>query len=69
MNQSETRQGVVKFYNETKGFGFIVAADTAEEIFVHVSGLDGQKVDKGDQVTFEVIKGKKGINAVNVQLV
>ncbi len=68
MSQSGARQGVVKFYNETKGFGFIVAEDTGEEIFVHISALNNQVIDKGDQVSFETVNGKKGINAANVQL-
>jgi cold shock protein len=63
---NETRNGVVKFFKEDKGFGFIVEDGSNQEIFVHVSGLVDQ-VDRGDQVTFETQKGKKGINAVNVK--
>ncbi|TNE52810.1 MAG: cold shock domain-containing protein [Bacteroidetes bacterium] len=59
--------GTVKFFNETKGFGFIVDNDTKEEIFVHVSGLI-DNIREGDQVTFETMRGKKGMNAVNVQI-
>lgn len=59
--------GTVKFFNETKGFGFIVDDSTKEEIFVHVSGLV-DSIREGDQVTFETQRGKKGMNAVNVQL-
>jgi CspA family cold shock protein len=59
--------GTVKFFNETKGFGFIVDDSTKEEIFVHVSGLI-DNIREGDQVTFETQRGKKGMNAVNVQL-
>jgi CspA family cold shock protein len=59
--------GTVKFYNETKGFGFVVDSNSGEEIFVHVSGLV-DKVREGDSVTFETQQGKKGLNAVNVQL-
>jgi cold shock protein len=58
--------GVVKFFNESKGFGFIVADDTNEEIFVHVTGLGGLHIREKDRVSFEVIEGKKGLNAVNV---
>ncbi len=59
--------GTVKFFNETKGFGFIVDDSTKEEIFVHVSGLI-DSIREGDQVTFETQRGKKGMNAVNVKL-
>lgn len=59
-------KGTVKFFNETKGFGFIVDSASGQEIFVHVSGLV-DKIREGDVVTFETARGKKGINAVNVQ--
>ncbi|MFT5749184.1 MAG: CspA family cold shock protein [Ancylomarina sp.] len=60
-------QGTVKFYNETKGFGFIKNNETEEEIFVHVTGLI-DKIDEGDVVSFDVVEGKKGMNAVNVKM-
>ena len=60
------QKGTVKFFNETKGFGFIVDANTGEEIFVHVSGLI-DKIREGDVVTYETARGKKGMNAVDVQ--
>jgi CspA family cold shock protein len=60
------KKGTVKFFNETKGFGFIKAED-GEEIFVHVTGLKN-KIRENDVVTFEVENGKKGLNAVNVTL-
>lgn len=60
-------KGTVKFFNETKGFGFIVDSASGEDIFVHVSGLV-DKIREGDTVTFETQRGKKGMNAVNVQL-
>lgn len=60
-------KGTVKFFNETKGFGFIVDSASGQEIFVHVSGLV-DKIREGDTVTFESQRGKKGMNAVNVQL-
>jgi cold shock protein len=64
---SSTQHGVVKFYKDDKGFGFIVS-ETGEEIFVHISGLaPGTTLEKGDAVSFETVNGKKGINAVNVQ--
>ena len=60
--------GVVKFYNSTKGFGFIVNNSTGEEIFVHVSGLIDNTIKEGDAVTFGIEDGRKGPNAVNVKL-
>ncbi|MCX2476765.1 cold shock domain-containing protein [Pedobacter sp. MC2016-05] len=60
-------QGTVKFYNESKGFGFI-KAENGEEIFVHITGLV-DKINQDDEVEFEVTQGKKGLNAVNVKLV
>lgn len=61
------QEGTVKFFNETKGFGFIIEEGTNQEIFVHVSGLK-QKVKENDLVTYEVEQGKRGLNAVNVSL-
>ena len=61
-------KGTVKFFNETKGFGFISEDDTNKEHFVHVSGLVDE-IQEGDEVTFELTEGKKGLNAVNVELV
>lgn len=60
------KNGVVKFFNETKGFGFIKVEGTQEEIFVHATGLT-EKVREGDNVTFDVTEGRKGMNAVNVK--
>ncbi|MGB3948097.1 MAG: cold shock domain-containing protein [Bacteroidia bacterium] len=61
------KNGVVKFFNETKGFGFIKSNDSGEEYFVHVSGLK-EEIRQNDQVVFELQDGKKGLNAVNVKL-
>ncbi len=60
-------KGTVKFFNETKGFGFIVEDGSETEIFVHVSGLK-EDIRKDDKVSFDVKDGKKGTNAVNVQV-
>lgn len=60
------KKGTVKFFNETKGFGFI-KEDGGQEIFVHVTGLK-EEIRENDEVTFEVENGKKGLNAVNVSL-
>jgi CspA family cold shock protein len=59
-------EGTVKFFNESKGFGFIVPDNGDPEIFVHVSGLSNPVKEK-DRVSFEVENGKKGINAVKVK--
>lgn len=60
--------GTVKFYNEAKGFGFIIDDETTKDIFVHASGLIGQ-IREGDKVEFEVENGKKGLTAVNVRVI
>lgn len=60
------KTGKVKFFNETKGFGFILEDDTNQEIFVHHSGLI-DKIRENDLVTYEVSEGRKGPNAVNVK--
>jgi len=60
------KTGVVKFFNEAKGFGFI-KEDGGQEIFVHASGLK-EDIQENDTVMFEVEQGKKGLNAVNVVL-
>lgn len=60
-------KGTVKFFNETKGYGFITEEGTDQEIFVHVTGLV-DKIRNGDSVVFETKKGKKGMTAVSVKL-
>jgi CspA family cold shock protein len=59
--------GKVKFFNQAKGFGFIIANTSGNEYFVHISDLVNQ-VKEGDEVSFELREGKKGPNAVNVKL-
>ena len=61
-------QGIVKFFNESKGFGFITESGSNTEHFVHVSGLIDQ-IKEGDSVEFELTEGKKGLNAVNVKII
>lgn len=61
-------KGTVKFFNETKGFGFISEEDSNKEHFVHVSGLIDE-IREGDEVEFELEQGKKGLNAVNVKVI
>lgn len=60
--------GKVKFYNKSKGFGFIIKDDTNQEIFVHATGLVNE-IRENDKVSFDIIEGKKGLNAVNVKLI
>jgi len=62
------QNGTVKFFNESKGFGFIIEDDSKTEYFVHVSGLV-DKINEGDAVEFELKEGKKGLNAVNVKTI
>lgn len=60
--------GKVKFFNESKGFGFVVDSDSGKEYFVHISGLIDE-IREDDEVTFELKEGKKGLNAINVKVV
>ena len=60
-------EGTVKFFNESKGFGFVVDNETKEEYFVHVSGLIDE-VREDDKVEFELKEGRKGMNAVDVKV-
>ncbi|GAA4836916.1 cold shock domain-containing protein [Algivirga pacifica] len=65
-NKFIMKTGTVKFFNESKGFGFIVDSQTNEEYFVHVTGLV-DNVQEGDTVNFELKEGRKGLNAINVE--
>ena len=60
------KQGTVKFFNETKGFGFI-KEENGQEIFVHVTGLK-EEIRENDEVVFDVEEGRKGLSAINVKL-
>jgi CspA family cold shock protein len=61
-------KGVVKFFNESRGYGFIKEENTQKDYFVHSSGLR-DIIRENDEVTFDLEMGKKGLNAVNVKLV
>ncbi|MDX5347467.1 MAG: cold shock domain-containing protein [Hymenobacteraceae bacterium] len=63
------KTGTVKFFNESKGYGFITDDSTKEDFFVHITGLNGLQVQQHDRVEFETKEGKKGINAVNIKKV
>ncbi|HLV14179.1 MAG TPA: cold shock domain-containing protein [Xanthomarina sp.] len=65
--ESQTKEGTVKFFNNAKGFGFIIQADSDVEVFVHKNDLI-DKIRENDKVIFEIEQGKKGLNAVNVKL-
>lgn len=60
-------RGTVKFFNDSKGFGFIKDADSSKEYFVHANGLK-ENISENDEVTFDLEEGRKGLNAVNVKL-
>lgn len=62
------QEGKVKFFNLTKGFGFITPSNGGEDIFVHVSGLVEQ-IQENDNVSYEVENGKKGLNATRVRVI
>ena len=60
-------KGTVKFFNDTKGFGFMTEEGSDKEHFVHISGLIDE-IREGDEVEFDLQEGKKGLNAVNVKV-
>jgi len=62
------KNGIVKFFNESKGYGFIIDNETKKEYFVHISGLI-DKVNENDEVAFDLKEGQKGLNAIEVKLV
>jgi CspA family cold shock protein len=62
------KEGVVKFFNDNKGFGFIKPSDSGEDVFVHESGLIDQ-ITENDKVEYSTEQGKRGLNAVNVKVI
>ncbi len=58
-------KGTVKFFNNSKGFGFITPDDGGKDVFVHQNGLTDE-ITEGDKVSYDVEEGQKGLNAVNV---
>ncbi|SDR68471.1 cold shock protein (beta-ribbon, CspA family) [Formosa sp. Hel1_31_208] len=63
-----TMTGTVKFFNDSKGFGFITNEETGKDIFVHVSNLNGVELREGDNVEYTEEEGRKGMVAANVQV-
>ena len=63
------KQGKIKFFNDSKGFGFITETISGQDYFVHVTALKGQEVKEGDEVTFELKETPRGLNAIDVKLV
>ncbi|WP_413511146.1 cold-shock protein [Myroides odoratus] len=61
--------GVIKFFNEDKGFGFITNETTKEDIFVHITGLNTKNLEQGNRVSYDEEQGKKGLIATNVQVI
>jgi CspA family cold shock protein len=61
-------KGTVKFFNESKGFGFIIDTESKKEYFVHVTGLIDE-IREGDEVSFELKEGRNGLNAVSVKVI
>ena len=62
------KNGTVKFFNESKGFGFDTESESNTEYFVHVSGLIDE-IREGDAVEFDLKEGRKGLNAVDVRVI
>ena len=62
------QEGTVKFFNDSKGFGFIKSSETDEDIFVHNTGLIDE-IRKDDKVQYQTEQGRKGLNAINVTVI
>lgn len=62
------QEGTVKFFNREKGFGFIKPNNSSEDIFVHSSGLIDE-IRENDRVEYETEQGRRGLNAINVEVV
>ena len=63
------RTGTVKFFNESKGYGFITDEETGKDIFVHASGINAEELREGDRVSYEEEEGRKGKVAAEVEVI
>jgi len=63
------RTGTVKFFNESKGYGFITDEETGKDIFVHASGINAEELREGDRVSYEEEEGRKGKVAAKVTVI
>ena len=61
-------KGTVKFFNDSKGFGFITPEDGGKDVFVHVNGLTDE-IREGDKVSYDTEEGRKGLNAIDVKVI
>lgn len=61
-------KGTVKFFNNSKGFGFITPDDGGKDVFVHANGLINE-ISDGDKVSYDVEESPKGLNALNVKVI
>ncbi len=62
------KEGTVKFFNRSKGYGFIEPTDKGPDVFVHQNGLIDE-IHEDDKVKFDVEQGPKGLNAINVEVI
>ncbi|MBL7471868.1 cold-shock protein [Robertkochia sediminum] len=61
--------GTVKFFNESKGYGFITNDQSGKDIFVHISNLNGVELRDGDKVEYQEAEGRKGMTATDVEVI
>ncbi|MBF0294555.1 MAG: cold-shock protein [Magnetococcales bacterium] len=67
---SQSVRGTVKWFNNSKGFGFLAPEDGSEDVFVHFSAIKAEgfkSLEEGQKVKFDVVRGQKGLQAANVE--
>ena len=67
VEEDPIKKGLVSFFNESKGFGFIKNMDTKQDVFVHINNVIGE-IKEGNLVTYEVEMGQRGPTAINVEI-